>query len=579
MVCIRSDLSQAISVVSKYMANPEKKHWDAIKWILRYLKGTSDVGLLFQKNTDMNVLVGFINSDYASDLDKRRSTSGVLMGNHTACKLIEIGTMKIKMFDGVMRILTNVRYVPTLRKSLISLGTLDENGCSYSGSNGVIKMKKGALIVLKGEKIGSLYKLIGKIITDDATVTFSSDKDATLLWHARLGHINERDGERIKLDAKSVRCIYLGHKFRVKGYKLWNSITQKEAMKSKEKNGWLKAMQEEMFSLQKNQTWELVQLPKGKKLEGFIEASSEKLMCKLKDLCIASSRLQDSGTRDLIPSCWHMTTQRELSSEFEMKDLGSVKKILGMEIQRDRYNGKLWLTQKEYIDKVLVKFNMKEAKVVSTPLAQHFKLSLQQCPSSEKEYQEMLKIPYANVVGCLMYVMVRIRSDLSQAISVKNTDMNVLVGFINSDYASDLDKRISTSGYIFTLGGGPINWKAMLQDIVALSTTEVEYIAVVEAAKEAVWLKGLVKELNIDSKSFRLYCDSQSAICLAKDPVYHARTKHINVRYHKLRKFIANGYIQLVKISTQDNVTNMMTKPLSGVKFKHYLDLAIVRAA
>ena len=148
---------------------------------------------------------------------------------------------------------------------------------------------------------------------------------------------------------------------------------------------------------------------------------------------------------------------------------------------------------------------------MSTPLAQHFKLSLQQCPSSEKEYQEMLKISYASAVGCLMYVIVCTGSDLSQAISVvskymanpikkhwdaikwilrylkgtldvgllfqKNTDMNVLVGFINSDYASDLDKRISTSGYIFTLGGGLINWKAMLQDIVALSTTEVEYIA------------------------------------------------------------------------------------------------------
>ena len=96
------------------------------------------------------------------------------MGNHTACKLIEIGTMKIKMFDGVMRILTNVRHIPTLRKSLISLGTLDENGYSYGGSNGVIKMKKGALVVLKGEKIGSPYKLIGKIVTGDAAITSSS---------------------------------------------------------------------------------------------------------------------------------------------------------------------------------------------------------------------------------------------------------------------------------------------------------------------------------------------------------------------------------------------------------------------
>ena len=112
--------------------------------------------------------------------------------------------------------------------------------------------------------------------------------------------------------------------------------------------------------------------------------------------------------------------------------------------------------------------------------------------------------------------------------------MNILVGFVDSNYTGDLNKR-STSGYIFTLGGGPISWKAMLQDIVALSTTEAEYIAAVEASNEVVWLKGLMKELNIAQKSVRLYCDIQSAICLTKDPVYHARTKLIDVRYHKLK--------------------------------------------
>lgn len=83
----------------------------------------------------------------------------VLMGNHIACKIIGIRTVKIRMFDGVVKILTDVRHVLVSRKSLISLDNLDENGYSYSGSNGVLKMKKGALVMFKGEKTGSLYKL------------------------------------------------------------------------------------------------------------------------------------------------------------------------------------------------------------------------------------------------------------------------------------------------------------------------------------------------------------------------------------------------------------------------------------
>ncbi|PKA49512.1 Retrovirus-related Pol polyprotein from transposon TNT 1-94 [Apostasia shenzhenica] len=187
-----------------------------------------------------------------------------------------------------------------------------------------------------------------------------------------------------------------------------------------------------------------------------------------------------------------------------------------------------------------------------------------------------------------MYAMICTRPDLSHAVSVvsrymanprkehwnalkwilcylkgtsdcgllfeKNSDSDLLVGYVDSDYAGDLDKRRSTTGFIFTLGGGPISWKATLQNIVALSTTEAEYIAAVEAAKEAVWLKGLVREL-----------------------VFHARTKHIDIRYHKLRELVSSGDIKLMKVSTQDNFTDMLTKPLSVAKFLYCLNLANIQ--
>jgi len=106
-----------------------------------------------------------------------------------------------------------------------------------------------------------------------------------------------------------------------------------------------------------------------------------------------------------------------LSQEFDMKDLGAAKKILGMEIHRDRSSKKLWLSQQGYVEKVLDRFGMSNTKPVSTPLANHFKLSSNQCPNTDKEVADMAEVPYASVVGCLMYAMVCTRPDLAHAVS------------------------------------------------------------------------------------------------------------------------------------------------------------------
>ena len=106
----------------------------------------------------------------------------------------------------------------------------------------------------------------------------------------------------------------------------------------------------------------------------------------------------------------------QLSREFEMKDLGKAKKILGIEIIRDENKGVLKISQRAYLEKVLERFGMREAKPVQTPIAQHFKLSSSQCPSIEDEKESMEKIPYSSAVGCLMYSMVCTILDLAYAI-------------------------------------------------------------------------------------------------------------------------------------------------------------------
>jgi hypothetical protein len=207
----------------------------------------------------------------------------------------------------------------------------------------------------------------------------------------------------------------------------------------------------------------------------------------------------------------------QLSSEFEMKDLGAAKKILGMEITRDRKSGLLFLSQHGYIQKVLHCFNMHDSKPVSTPIAPHFKLSSSQSPSTDSEFEYMSKFPYSSVVGTLMYDIVCSRPDLSYAMRLINRYManptkeqwNVvkwifrylrdtsnaclqfdrtrkgLVDYVDSDFAAKLDRRRSLAGYVFTVGECAVSWRACLQPTIAQSTTESEYIVVCDACKEA----------------------------------------------------------------------------------------------
>ncbi|KAG8502824.1 hypothetical protein CXB51_000466 [Gossypium anomalum] len=170
----------------------------------------------------------------------------------------------------------------------------------------------------------------------------------------------------------------------------------------------------------------------------------------------------------------------QLSQEFEMKDLGPAKKILGMEILKDRRASKLYLSQKGYIEKVLCRFNMQSAKPVSTPLAAHFGFSSALSPQSDDEIKYMSHVPYSSAVGSLMYAMFGRTKD-------------GVIRYVDADFARDLDRRRSLTGYVFTIGGCAISWKAILQTTVTLSTTEAEFMEITEAFKP---LRGFMEEVE-----------------------------------------------------------------------------------
>lgn len=146
-------------------------------------------------------------------------------------------------------------------------------------------------------------------------------------------------------------------------------------------------------------------------------------------------------------------------------------------------------------------------------------------------------------------------------------------GYVDADFGGDVDTRRSTTGFIFSLYGGPISWRSSLQPITALSTTEVEYIGLTEAAKEAIWLKGLLTEMGLTQEAIRVHCDSQSALLLAQNSVYHARTKHIDIRYHRIRELVEDGEVELVKVHTKENPADALTKVLPRDSFQRCVEL------
>ena len=213
----------------------------------------------------------------------------------------------------------------------------------------------------------------------------------------------------------------------------------------------------------------------------------------------------------------------------------------------------------------------------------------------------MTKIPYPLACGNLVYAMVAMRLNSPHVVGVVNRFMSnpgkkhwevvksilrylsgtmdrqlcyghgelSICGYVDNDYVGCVDSHKFTTGWIYTFDGFAISWRSVLQDCTFVSTTEAEYVAVSEACKEAIWLSRLVGEFGLEQKIPVLHCDSQSAIALAKNQVFPAQTKHIDVRHHFVRECLAEKRIDLVKVHTSDNTADALTKSLSSERFQH----------
>ncbi|PKU69888.1 Retrovirus-related Pol polyprotein from transposon TNT 1-94 [Dendrobium catenatum] len=285
-----------------------------------------------------------------------------------------------------------------------------------------------------------------------------------------------------------------------------------------------------------------------------------------------------------------------LNNRFPMKDLGTISQFLGIQVVPTSYG--LHLNQSRFAQTILSRAGMTNCKPVSTPFQPKSSTTL---TNSNAFSNPSL---YRQLAGSLQYLTLT-RPDLSFAVNkvcqhmqnptiahfdalkrllryLQGTiytglplfrDKPLLRSFADSDWAGDDTDRKSTSGFCNYLGSSLISWTVKKQTAVARSSTEAEYRALAAAATEVVWIRGLLRELNHDQITpTPLYCDNTSAIALANNPVFHARTKHIEVDCHYIRSYIKDKTLDVHHISTKDQIADLLTKALPAPRFKALSD-------
>lgn len=290
--------------------------------------------------------------------------------------------------------------------------------------------------------------------------------------------------------------------------------------------------------------------------------------------------------------------QEDMKLNFEMNDLGLMTYFLGLEVVQGSHG--IHISQRRYTEDLLKSYNMHQCKPVPTPMNSSLKLQTQDWSGKTDAGT------YRSLIGRLIY-LTHSRPDISFSVGVLSRFMNSptkyhmgaakrilrylggttsygilyergivgkLEGYSDSDWAGCLDDRKSTSGVVFNLGSGAVTWSSKKQEITALSSTEAEYIALCSAACQGLWMKRILEDCGIQCfESIYVKCDNKSCIAIARNPVLHGRTKHIDVKFHFVHSLVTDGVIQLEHCNTEDQLADVLTKPLTIQKHVKMISL------
>ncbi|GBP89832.1 Retrovirus-related Pol polyprotein from transposon TNT 1-94 [Eumeta japonica] len=291
-----------------------------------------------------------------------------------------------------------------------------------------------------------------------------------------------------------------------------------------------------------------------------------------------------------------LMVKQGIFEHFNCVDKGKLSLFLGIEIERDGELGNISISQRNYIEDLLCENNMEECRKVSTPLDAGF-----QGKCERETCIKVDEVKYQAIIGSLMYLALSTRPDILHSVTklaqynknphkehltgvnhvlrylsaTKNFKITykrtgqAVVGYVDSDWGSDTLDRKSYSGFAFFMAGSVFSWESRKQQTVALSSTEAEYVALSTAAKEAIYLRRLLKEIGLthDSGPIVIYGDNLGAQNLAKNHTYHSRTKHIDIKYNFLRDAVRENLLEVKYMPTNEMIADVLTKNLT--KSKH----------
>ena len=370
-------------------------------------------------------------------------------------------------------------------------------------------------------------------------------------------------------------------------------------------------MKEELDSIEKNQTWEMVTPPPGCKPIGLkwvykIKRNSHGDIVRYKARLVAKGYVQNFGIdyEEVFAPVARIETIRVLlalaaQEGWQVHHMDVKSAFLNGELKEEVYvkqeRGKILLSQKSYALRILEQSGMSECNPAHTRLESR-------CKFGKETHPRVNPTTYRSLMGSLKY-LTHTRPDLMFSVGylsrymenpttehmsavkrilryVKGTlDLGLvyekneagikLVGYSDSDYAGDPDDRKSTTGMAFFLGNNLICWASQKQKIVALSSCEAEYVAATTAACQGIWLARLIGELmNKEMISMTLMVNNKSAIALSKNPVFHNRSKHIETKFHYIRTCLEEKKMELDFISSENQLADLFTKSLGRLKFE-----------
>ncbi|GJT39369.1 putative ribonuclease H-like domain-containing protein [Tanacetum coccineum] len=266
---------------------------------------------------------------------------------------------------------------------------------------------------------------------------------------------------------------------------------------------------------------------------------------------------------------------------------------VGTGLQVKQSNGGIFLSQDKYVKDILNKFDFRTIKPASTPIEAHKSLG------KDEEGEDVDVHLYRSMIGCLMYLTAS-RPDIMFAVCLcarfqvtpkvshlhavkrifrylkhqpnlglwypKDSPFH-LEAFSDSDYAGDNHDRRSTSGGCQYLGRRLVSWQCKKQTIVAISSTEAEYVAAASCCAQVLWMQNQLLDYGFNFMNTEIHIDNESTICIVKNPVFHSKTKHIQIRHHFIRDCYEQRLINVVKVHTDDNVADLLTKGFDLARF------------